>query len=100
MTDEQAPLNLEPRFNGPVYEPVQDHSRLYKQHEVIRGYMLYAYRHGSGWRTLAEIEKATGFPQASISAQLRHLRKPRFGSYAVDKRRRRDAGLWEYRVSH
>ncbi len=95
MTDEQAPLDFHPHFNGPVYQPEKDHSRLSKQHEVIRDWML---GHG-GWRTPAEIERATGFPQASISAQLRHLRKPRFGSYVVDKRRRHDAGLWEYRVT-
>jgi hypothetical protein len=50
------------------------------------------------WRTLAEIEAATGDPQASISAQLRHLRKRRFGSSVVERRPRgdRSAGLYEY----
>lgn len=49
--------------------------------------------------TLAEIEAATGDPEASISAQIRHLRKKRFGSYIVDKRRRDEkGGTWEYRL--
>ena len=52
------------------------------------------------WRTLREIESATGDAQASVSAQLRHLRKVRFGRYVVEKRPRgdRSLGLFEYRV--
>ena len=50
------------------------------------------------WRTLGEIEAETGDPQASISAQLRHLRKKRFGGHDVDKNLRNDMGLWEYRL--
>jgi len=52
------------------------------------------------WRTLSEIGEATGDPVASVSAQLRHLRKRRFGAYIVDKRSRGDRalGLFEYRV--
>ncbi len=36
----------------------------------------------------------------SISAQLRHLKKPQFGSYLLEKRRRGKlkSGLWEYRL--
>jgi hypothetical protein len=51
------------------------------------------------WRSLPEIAEATGDPEASISAQLRHLRKARFGSNIVERRRRlKDGGLYEYRV--
>jgi hypothetical protein len=55
---------------------------------------------GHEWRTLEEIRALTGEPAASISAQLRHLRKPRFGSYRVEKRNRgsESHGLFEYRV--
>jgi hypothetical protein len=49
------------------------------------------------WRTLAEIEEITEDPQASISAQLRNLRKPRFGGYTVE-RANRGGGLFEYRL--
>lgn len=82
-------------FDGPTYEVEYDKVRLSKQHERIRELM----RDGQ-WRTLNEIGDATGDPVASISAQLRHLRKPRFGSWIVDKRRRGDEGLglWEYRL--
>ena len=79
---------------GPAYEESRDGKRIEKQHEVIKRYML---SHGS-WKTLSEIEQRLGYPQASISAQLRHLRKARFGGYRVEKRRRDDGGTWEYRV--
>jgi hypothetical protein len=86
-------LDQTPHFDGPEYTPALDHSRLTKQHEIIRDLMLDGV-----WRTLGEIAAQTGFPEASISAQLRHLRKVRFGAHAVNKRRRELAGLYEYQV--
>lgn len=82
-------------FNGPEYKPSDDAPRLLLQHEKIRALML-----DGRWRTLAEICDATGCPAASVSAQLRHLRKPRFGSHIVDRRARgdRSKGLYEYKV--
>lgn len=47
------------------------------------------------WRTLSQIEAITGEPQASISAQLRHARKKRFGQHVVNKRYCGN-GLFEY----
>ena len=88
--------NLKPRiFNGPSYEPVLDDMRLKGQMLRIVELMI-----DGEWRSLNEINEETGDPPASISAQLRHLRKPRFGSHIVDKRRRGDdtTGLWEYRL--
>jgi hypothetical protein len=53
----------------------------------------------NGWKTLAEIRQTFDYPESSISAQLRHLRKKQFGSYRVEKRRRNGLkGTWEYRV--
>lgn len=49
------------------------------------------------WRTLQEIADVTGDPTPSVSAQLRHLRKRRFGSHVVRKRNI-GGGLWEYQV--
>jgi hypothetical protein len=82
-------------FDGPVYEPVHDQARLTGQLRRVFEAMADAR-----WRTLAEIETITGDPPASISAQLRHLRKRKFGSFIVDKRARGDRaiGLWEYRL--
>jgi len=79
------------RTFGPAYDPALDGQRLAKQHERIRDYML-----ASGWRTLSEISQALGYPESSISAQLRHLRKAQFGSYVVRKERR--GGGWAYMV--
>jgi hypothetical protein len=80
---------------------------------AIRELMVRACARGV-WLTLGEIAEATEFGEASISAQLRHLRKPHHGGYHVEKRRRRPARTaavlremrdvrrgpvtWEYRV--
>jgi hypothetical protein len=57
------------------------------QFAAIRDLMIEASNRGA-WLTLAEIAESTEFGEASISAQLRHMRKLRFGHYRVDKRRR------------
>jgi hypothetical protein len=82
-------------FNGSDYQPQLDFNRLNGQMNRIRNLML-----DGQWRTLSEIQAITGDPAASVSAQLRHLRKPRFGSHLVTKRRRGEPsiGLFEYRV--
>jgi len=82
-------------FDGSVYDPMYDETRLKKQIGRVFACMCVGE-----WRTLSEITTLTGDPESSISAQLRHLRKPRFGSYRVEKRPRGDrgAGLFEYRI--
>ena len=82
-------------FSGPDYDPDLDQARLTGQIRRVFDLM----RDGE-WRTLDEIHAVTRDPQASISAQLRHLRKQRFGSHVVAKRRRGDpkSGLFEYRL--
>ncbi len=84
------------RFNGHVYDPEFDQGRLTGQIKRVHSLMI-----DGGWRTLDEIADTTGDPPASVSAQLRHLRKERFGSHNVDKRARgaRENGLWEYRLT-
>jgi len=83
-----------PRFDGPVYDPALDDDRLRRQLGRVSNLM----RDGR-WRTLYEIAETTGDPQTSISAQIRHLRKPRFGGYIAEKRRRTtQGGTWEYRL--
>lgn len=83
------------KFNGSNYDPAHDQKRLSKQIGRVYGAMI-----DGGWLTLDEIHQVTGDPQASISAQLRHLRKERFGSYSVEKRHRgeKSHGLYEYRL--
>lgn len=90
-----AQLPLGGHFNGPEYDPTQDQRRLTGQ--ILR--VWHCMRDGQ-WRTLGEISAITFDPQASISAQLRHLRKERFGAHVVERRVRGDRarGLFEYRL--
>src|SRR2546427_600187 len=77
-----------------------------RQRDVLCDVMLSA-RQCETWLTLDELAKLTHYPPASISAQLRHLRKPQFGAFLVKKRPRmartvlrgEDFGtIWEYRL--
>jgi hypothetical protein len=61
-----------------------------RQLDAIRDLMIAAGERGE-WLSLADISALTQFGEASISAQLRNLRKRRYGGYSVDKRRRRIA---------
>ena len=83
------------RFNGSDYDHEIDSLRLTGQIKRVHDVMI-----DGKWRTLAEIESLTSDPQASISAQLRHLRKERFGGFIVEKQPRgaRTHGLFEYRL--
>ena len=81
-----------PTFDGADYVPPRDDARLTGQLDRIWTLM----RDGL-WRTLPGIADATGDPPASVSAQLRHLRKPRFGGHIVERRYLAN-GLYEYRV--
>lgn len=82
------------------------------QREVLRDVMLSAGECAT-WLTLEELAGITRYPPASISAQLRHLRKPRHGGFRLEKRCRHvartrfalvagQAGqrgpVWEYRL--
>ena len=86
---------------GPAYDPQLDGARLRTQRELIREVMLSAAE-CEAWLTLREIAAITRYGEASISAQLRHLRKPLFGGYLLEKRRRAGLaatrGVWEYRL--
>ena len=83
----------EPRFDGDTYDSKYDLARLTGQIQRV----FEAIKDGN-WYTLDEIHIATKDPHASISAQLRNLRKERFGSHVIEKRYKgnRSNGLWEY----
>lgn len=81
-----------PHFNGDAYVHERDAERLTKQLDKVRDLCLDGV-----WRGLAEIAALLGEPHASVSAQLRNLRKPRFGAYNVE-RRWVYGGYYEYRV--
>ena len=89
---------------------VYDARRLRSQREIIRDVMLSAADCDS-WLTLGELRALTRYGEASISAQLRHLRKTEYGGYEVVKRHRegvsptrsgtdgRGECVWEYRLT-
>lgn len=80
------------RTFGPTYDEKRDKNRLDNQRNRILRHML-----DGRWRPLFEISQDLSYPEASISAQLRHLRKPQFGAWKVDRRHIQN-GLWEYRI--
>jgi len=80
------------RFNGADYNPYRDNARLTGQ--LLR---IWDAVSDGRWYTLKDIAVLTGDPEPSISAQLRHLRKPRFGSYIVEREYIAN-GLYQYRV--
>jgi hypothetical protein len=106
---------------GSAFEAAKERGRIPTQMEVIRDVMLSAAECAeqilprshpqiwdtsqiaidAGWMTLREIADLTNYAEASISAQLRHLRKPHFGGYVIVKRRRGPVmnGAWEYRIA-
>jgi hypothetical protein len=88
---QQALLDWSPRFEGPELTPA-DQARLTTQQQRLVGLMS-----DGQWRTLNQISERTGIPQASASAQLRHLRRRKFGAHTVD-RKHLGNGLYSYRL--
>ena len=80
------------RFNGADYNADRDNARLSGQLRRIWEIVI-----DGRWYTLKDIAIRTGDPEPSISAQLRHLRKPRFGGYIVEREYIAN-GLYKYRV--
>jgi hypothetical protein len=89
---------------GPSYRSDLDGRRLHSKQEKLRDLMLGI---NGRFLTLSEIQTrlearfGERFPTPSVSAYLRHLKKPQFGSFRLEKRRRSGAaidGVWEYRL--
>ena len=93
-------IKEEPKFNGPEYDPERDYTRL--KNQIGRVFKIMKDRK---WRTLNNISEATSLhtshgnpdPEASVSAQLRHLRKKRFGSHTINRKHILN-GLFEYQL--
>jgi hypothetical protein len=76
------------------------------QREILRDVMLAAGKYGA-WMTLRELARLTRYGEASISAQLRHLRRAECGGYVLEKRVREGEVVgseehfvvWEYRLT-
>ena len=84
-------------FDGESFDPALDGDRLSRQFDQVRAIMLRG-----AWVTVREIARELGpASEASVSARVRDLRKPRFGGYDIRRRRRRTGAEpgahWEYR---
>lgn len=92
----QPDLFLRPAhgFGGATFDPELDDARLGKQLAAV---LAVLREDPERYWTLAELEARTGFPQASISARLRDLRKPDL-NFPVP-RRRRSEGTFEYALT-
>lgn len=89
-TFEQWLERTKPVFAGSDVDMNRDAKRLTGQ--ILD---IYNLMKDGEWRTLGGIEAATGHGQASVSAQLRNLRKRDFGLHTIEKRHL-GRGLYEY----
>lgn len=80
-------------FNGSNYDHTRDAPRLTEQ--IQRVFTVLSDRN---WHALSHIAMLTGDPEASISAQIRHLRKARFGGWEIEKKHMGN-GLYLYRLT-
>ena len=90
--DNKEDIQLPLRFNGSDYDHERDAPRLSNQYKRV-----FELMQDGEWRTLREIANLTSDPEASVSAQLRHMRKKRFGNHVVDKKYIEN-GLYYYRL--
>ena len=80
------------RFDGADYDHDRDSGRLTGQ--CLR---IFTLMKDGKWRTLSQIADATNDPEPSVSAQLRCLRKERFGSHIVNREFVAN-GLYKYQL--
>lgn len=88
-------METKAKFQGSDYKAELDEIRLSGQ--ILR---IFDLMKDGRWRSLREIAYKTLDGEASISAQLRNMRKAQFGSHIVLRRRRgmADRGLFEYQL--
>ena len=84
---------LHPHFDGDFYDPNQDHERLTLQMDNVLTFMQ-----DHRWHTVQEVAAGVHAPENSTSAQLRNLRKERFGRHQIQTVRGGPAGLFLYRL--
>lgn len=84
-----------PDHDGETYVPTFDRERLNAQTQRVYDAVLCGR-----WMTLRELSEITGDPEASVSARLRDLRKPKFGGFVVERQRVGNVtnGLFQYRL--
>lgn len=79
-------------FAGDTYDAARDGARLGSHLERVLALMQ-----DGGWWTLVDLATEAGCSEASASARLRDLRKPKFGGHHVE-RKHVENGLWKYRL--
>jgi hypothetical protein len=83
-------------FDGDTYDRRQDQGRLLSQLARVRRALL---SNRGFWFTLADLSKIAEASEASVSARMRDLRKRKFNSYTIERRRVPGGnGLHEYRM--
>lgn len=82
-------------FDGSDYKPELDQVRLTGQLKRI-----YDFMSDGQWWSVQEISNFTGDPENSVSAQLRNLRKLRFGGHTIERERKGNPkyGYSKYRL--
>ena len=80
------------RFDGSDYDHKRDGIRLTGQLERVFNVMK-----SGEWITLRQLSDRARCPEASASAQLRNLRKDRFGGFEVEKKYDH-MGVFSYRL--
>lgn len=88
-------IAIKKAFSGSDYIQELDSKRLSGQLRRI-----FELMNDGKWRSLREISEITGYGEASVSAQLRNLRKSEFGNFIVEKNRsgNPESGLFLYRI--
>ena len=77
---------------GVTFDRKRDLSRLNDQMRAV-----FLLMQDGQWRPLFAIAHHTGHPEASVSARLRDLRKPRYGGFTVERRYIAN-GVFHYRL--
>ena len=86
-------------FDGSTYDPIKEGARLTTEFERVLAVML-----DGGWHTITEVTKKVSYPpyasasENGAAARIRDCRKEKFGGYIIERRRVKDAGLYEYRL--
>lgn len=78
--------------DGDLEGPVKD-ARLKRQVERVFDYMC-----NGRWCTLKQIAEAVNASEASVSARIRDLRKPRFGGWWIEKQMGKTSGVHLYKL--
>ena len=81
------------KFDGKTYNATLDKVRLSGALEKV-----YRAAKDGTWHTLEHLSWVAGCTESSASARLRDLRKPRFGSHTVNRRRTAKPGIYEYQL--